>query len=466
MGNTFKNSKWTNYKIQNIKNSFVNSFSKILFITFILLLIFFNYKQNVLLFAEFIYYTFYLLIKDILCDYVNFTITVILGSVYSVKTYIVNFFIYMLSPNKKSKLVTYKSSRSKQSIKQLYNIVNSSTLFSHFNKNHIDSNYTSIMSSVFKIKNSISWLNLNINIIPRSLINIYFFDSKVVILSYPKQRNISYEFIFKKNSHPKRNRVLLNENTTSSINLNYFKNINNKFLNSTLAENILNSSLNILKQTRWLTRNLMLSDKFIISTNFFTEYKKLIGDNSTLSKLTNNNVWASSNMSKIANIQKTLIGLSSPKIKNFHSKSLVDNFDESRLWIFKKMYFSTIIRHSSVYIDFFLNKIYGGTVIQKNDKIYSEFIKKSLTYNLLFLHNTVGNNYLNKRTNLTKLTTNNFSYNMSDYSLLSDDNVDTLVNSFIICNVESDLFNFYSNLYSRDYEDNINFNLSYKPYKK
>jgi hypothetical protein len=111
-----------------------------------------------------------------------------------------------------------------------------------------------------------------------------------VILSYPKQRNISYEFIFKKNSHPKRNRVLLNENTTSSINLNYFKNINNKFLNSTLAENILNSSLNILKQTRWLTRNLMLSDKFIINTNFFTEYKKLIGDNSTLSKLTNNNV--------------------------------------------------------------------------------------------------------------------------------------------------------------------------------
>jgi hypothetical protein len=171
-------------------------------------------------------------------------------------------------------------------------------------------------------------------------------------------------------------------------------------------------------------------------------------------------------MSKIANIQKTLIGLSSSKIKNFHSKSLVDNFDESRLWIFKKMYFSTIIRHSSVYIDFFLNKIYGGTVIQKNDKIYSEFIKKSLTYNLLFLHNTVDNNYSNKRTNLMKLTTNNFSYNMSDYNLLSDDNVDTLVNSFIICNVESDLFNFYSNLYSRDYEDNINFNLSYKPYKK
>ena len=101
--------------------------------------------------------------------------------------------------------------------------------------------------------------------------------------------NIIYNFTFKKTYHII-NHILLNENIVITINLNYFKNTNNKFLNSTLAENILNSSLNILKQTRWLTRNLMLSDKFIISTNFFTEYKKLIGDNSTLSKLTNNNV--------------------------------------------------------------------------------------------------------------------------------------------------------------------------------
>ena len=101
--------------------------------------------------------------------------------------------------------------------------------------------------------------------------------------------NIIYNFTFKKTYHIL-NHILLNENIVITINLNYFKNTNNKFLNSTLAENILNSSLNILKQTRWLTRNLMLSDKFTISTNFFTEYKKLIGDNSTLSKLTNNNV--------------------------------------------------------------------------------------------------------------------------------------------------------------------------------
>ena len=34
----------------------------------------------------------------------------------------------------------------------------------------------------------------------------------------------------------------------------------------------------------------MLSDKFILNTNFFTEYKKFIGNNLMLSNLANNNV--------------------------------------------------------------------------------------------------------------------------------------------------------------------------------
>lgn len=462
LGNTFKNSKWTNYKIQNIKTSFVNSFSKTLLIVFILLIVFFNYKQNVLLVTDLVYHTFYLLIKDILCDYTNLTISIILGFIYYIKTAITNFFIYMLSPNKKSELVTHKLSTAKQSIKKLYSVVNSNTFFSNFNKNHINSNYTSVIASVFKIKNNISWLNLNITITPRNLLNIYHFDSKVIVISYRQKWNISYKFTFKKKPHHILNRILLNENITTTINLNYFKNPTNKFLNSTLTENILNSSLNILKQTRWLTRNLMLSDKFIINTNFFTEYKKLIGDNMTLSNLTNNNVWVSSNMSKISNIQKTLTSLSSEKGKKFDSKTLIDNFDESRLWIFKRMYLNTIIRYSSIYVNFFLNKIYSITGIQKNDKIYTESIKKSLTHNLLFLHNTTINNYSNKQTILSKFTSNNFSYNMSDYNLLSDDNVDNLINSFIICNVESDLFKFYSNIYSPDYIDDIDFDLSFK----
>lgn len=462
LGNTFKNSKWTNYKIQNIKMSFVNSFSKILFILLILFIVFFNYKQNVLLVLELSYYTFYLLIKDMLYDYTNLMLTMFLFFIYSIKNYITNFFIYMLSPIKKTPLVTYNLSTPKKSITKLYNIVNSSSFDTHSIKNHINSNYTSIMSSVFKIKNNIYWLNLNTNIIKQNLPSIYFLESKVVVIIFPQKYNAVYEYFFKKQTHPINSRILLNENLTSLINLSYPKNIANKFLNSTLVDSILNSTLNILKQTRWLTRNLMLSDKFILNTNFFTEYKKFIGNNLMLSNLANNNVWASSNMSKISNIQKTLMGLSSQKSSNFNPKHLVDNFDESRLWIFKKMYFNTIIRHGNICINFFLNKIYNSVNTQENDKIYLDSIKKSLVYNLLFLHNTAPTNSLNKNNNLSNFTNNNFSYNASDYNLLSDDNVDNLINSFIVGNVESDLLIFYSNITNPKSKDEIDFILSYK----
>ncbi len=52
--------------------------------------------------------------------------------------------------------------------------------------------------------------------------------------------NIIYNFTFKKPHHTL-NHILLNENTTTTIDLNYFKNSTNRFLNSTLTENILNS---------------------------------------------------------------------------------------------------------------------------------------------------------------------------------------------------------------------------------
>lgn len=462
LGNTFKNSKWTNYKIQNIKTSFTNSFTKILIIVVVLLIVFFNYKQNILLVLELLYHTFYLLIKDMLYDYVNLMLTMLLFFIYSIKNSITNFFIYMLSPNKKTPLITYNLYVPRKSITKLHNIVNSSSFSSHSIKNSINSNYTSVMSSVFKIKNNIYWLNLNIDVTKQNLPSIHFLDSKVVVIIYPKKSNLIYKFVFKKQSHPIRSRILLNENVSTTNRLSYSKKVTNKFINSTIVESILNSTLNIIKQTRWLTRNLMLSDKFILSTNFFTEYKKFIGDNTMLSNLANNNVWASSNMSKISNIQKTLMGLSSQKSSNFHPKHLVDNFDESRLWIFKKMYFNTIIRHGNICIDFFLNKIYGGANIQKNDKIYLDAIKKSLVYNLLFLNNTMTTNSLNKKKNLLNFTNNNFSYNASDYNLLSDDNVDNLINSFIVGNVESDLFIFYPNIQNFESKDDVDFTLSYK----
>jgi hypothetical protein len=70
----------------------------------------------------------------------------------------------------------------------------------------------------------------------------------------------------------------------------------------------------------------------------------MIGYNVTVSNLPNINVWASANVPKIWNAQKLLTILLSHE-SNFYLNGLVNDFDESRLWLFKKMYFNITIRH-------------------------------------------------------------------------------------------------------------------------
>ena len=461
LGNVFKNSKWTNYKIQNIKISFLNSFIRISLLSFVLLLFIITYKQNVLLLVELLYNTIYLLIRDILYDYVNLSISTVLVLIYFFKTYIVNYYIYLLSPFKKNDFKKGKPTKLRSKRKKLRTSDSASTLSYYKNSNKIDANHHNTISSIFKIKNQLYWLTKTNNNLYSSLTNAFHLNSKLILLNNHKSHNLNYIYNLKSRSNSVGLNLTKTENLNISTNVNYNKHISKKFYDVTTFDTILNSSLNILKQTRWLTKNLLVSDKFILHTNFFTEYKKIVGTNTTLSNLSNVNVWASSNITKNANTQRIIPALYHSKNLNFNNAQLINNFDESRLWLFKKIYFNTIIRNADVVTAFNNKSNYNNTTSYNNNLLHSDFIKKSISYNLLFLDNTIGSKKTLDLNSFSGISNSGFTYNVLDYNLLTDDNIDNLINSFIVNTNNLDSFNFYHNVYPVNRFDILDINLKY-----
>ena len=93
--------------------------------------------------------------------------------------------------------------------------------------------------------------------------------------------------------------------------------------------------------------------------------------------------------------------------------------------------------------------------------MHSDFIKKSISYNLLFLDNTISNKKTLDLKSFSGISNSGFTYNILDYNLLTDDNMDNLINSFIVNTNNLDSFNFYNNLYPIDQLDILDINLKY-----
>jgi len=466
LGNVFKNSKWTNYKIQNIKLSFVPSFIKIFVILLIIAIIIFNYKLNVFLFLDLFNNLFLILFKDVVYDYTNFILSIFLLYVYSFKVYLTNFYLYLLNPSKfdiykNNNVFNVKAIHSDIKLKMYPNYVLNS------NDNIALNQYITLSHVLFKIKNNLFWINYsneqNCNIYTKGKPSILFnINGKFLFCFDYESKSVTYNYYLKDLNKSYSVSNSFKENTSVSLNVNTINTFNKNFLYSSVFENILNESTNILKQSRWLSRNIPLSDRFIINTNYFTEYKKLIGNNTTISKLSNNNVWASSNLNKF-NLQQASPLFSNYKT-SFNNSHLLDKFDESRLWLFKKMYFNTLIRYHDTVLSFKFNK---NVLLAHNyfyNKFYVESIKKSLPYNLMTLDNSIKPLNINYNHSNNFKNNSNYIYNIYDSNLLSDENIDILVNLFINSNTKTEEFNFYSNINSYDVSkySGESFNLTYK----
>jgi len=134
--------------------------------------------------------------------------------------------------------------------------------------------------------------------------------------------------------------------------------------NTALALTGLNtqSALKSSKESRWLFRNSLLSENSILNSNAFTQSKKLLGVNFLSSDSPSKNVWASTKLNTlgssntsnfISNIQELFVRDSSStdaltqKAQHNNDMSNFNFFEDSRMWLTKKYFFTNQLKNNT-----------------------------------------------------------------------------------------------------------------------
>jgi len=110
----------------------------------------------------------------------------------------------------------------------------------------------------------------------------------------------------------------------------------NVAINSAFSYSI-EQNLSVAKQTRWIARNLPISE-YLSNSNFtYSQAKALVGNQMFKSSMSSKNVWASS---KVNDLPLSLLPLSNDFLSNHAdtNRSLINHFEESRSFISKKSY--------------------------------------------------------------------------------------------------------------------------------
>ena len=447
-GNIFKNSKWNNYRTQNIKPTFKFIFTinhLIIFFTFIYL---FNYHYELFLTLKLGFYSYVLSTVDNLSSFFSSLFLSFLAFAYALKAYVFNLF-RNIRPKK------FQFSFNWGSTQHTFQFVFAEKSFTDCKLNYNSNECSKVNSNISNLTQIVnSYLGCNFDY-TSWLKKLFTFEKKMgnlvnkdcVIANNNDTVDFHKNFTF--------SICELNNNlkltALSNVNLNdsefavLSKEQANDVTKTTLRTNNINSTLAIFKQARWLVRNSLISDKYITNTNKYTEFKKCIGLNSFLSDLPNNNVWASSNFSKIQNsenISKYMLGGSI--IKNeFRLNSILNKFDESQIWIFKKIYFNTVNKNYDISLTNLFTLPRNSFDFSTNQSQTQEFFKISLLN---------GTSHFNSDSHF-KASFNNektkqfYVYNtfggMSEFNLLNDECVDNIINLISTGNINFDLFFFY-----------------------
>ena len=383
LGNVFRNSKWSDLKVQNIKTSFVKSWTSYFLYTTLILLV----------------------VVPFLGSYVGGIITSnvpILGELYEMLSFYWSHFEDLF----RSALVT------------LFSLLAFIKSFL-FNRLYVRSNpvtnfFTTTPNSNFKHNRSFSITrNLHVNTTPLGVMHGYSTLSKSMnnLQSSPEliaDYNLnSHNGIFTESSTKLSN---LYDNSVSSIEDSYalvpkkssltFQLDSNSTdislinsYNTALSMTNLNTrkGLKSSKEDRWLLRNSLLSENLVLNSNAFTQSKKLLGVNMLNSSSSQKNVWSSTKLGSlsgeasgnfISNTQELFLNksLNNSVLDQFNTGSpSLDNFnffENSRMWVTKKYFFTNQLKNN---INTLTSSGLGNTATSKQDS--------DQLFNLLVSHN-------------------------------------------------------------------------------
>ena len=184
----------------------------------------------------------------------------------------------------------------------------------------------------------------------------------------------------------------------------------------------INSSLGLGKQSRWLIKSSILSNKIIENANSITHLKKLFGSAALNQSSLSYNIWLSSRSSSEGNFSKLNNSFNIPEVTsklntNLNLKmpsAVFDNFENSIFWVVKRFKFLQSMSQNNQVINFNLPNATPNYIKDIDNKV------TPLTFASDFiLHNyTISQKPLNLYT-FTHLNTTNVSnfpnFNFNEY---------------------------------------------------
>ena len=367
LGNTFRNSKWNDFKVQNIKTSLIQSWliSFLLIVGLALLLLsFFGYTNNnntffLPAFMSELWGAFFFTLAQLSN---SFSLILIKAGflILSIKLTIFQFVglnnDFILNSFKTHASLNNPNTLNLSASKQSNTITLSPNTLYDTDLVELSRSLGQATYALRKLEDSksVQFLIDSLQKSPQLHIELLLYD--ILNLNFsetgswkPRQlyHNVS-------NYQPSFNF----SNKSISLTLNNLNNLSKSNYNNTLLNFNVFNNLNQSKQNRWLLKNSLLSNS--ISPNFFqfTQAKALVGNSLYSSTGTSTNVWSSSKLSQLsaANELKTLSffksnSLSLSNLNNLNvlrtiqnSPNTIENFnlfEESQFWNIKKYFYST-----------------------------------------------------------------------------------------------------------------------------
>lgn len=330
LGNVYRNSKWTDLKVQNIKGAHLSNFTKInvFFLTFsvitYIMLFRFELSSLVSISTSIGYWASYA--RD------SFTYMLSVAAIYLFTLYL--YFSKLLSSlisskfNDTNTIYSYEASLNLRSQKDLN--FKPSIVFS----SPIGKNLTSevvLLKELFYLKHLLdSKINASLHstrVMPNIITDEAFLLLEGSQLETKSQlSNPLYKlecFYFDANSYSEK---FIKANLSD---LELSKSSKDAHT-SLLLENSVKSTLSLANSSRWLIKMSPLSENLALNNSYATNLKYSLGSSSINSQSTNNSIWLSNTENSTSNV---LPG------KNL---AFLDNFESSRLWNQKRAFFTLL----------------------------------------------------------------------------------------------------------------------------
>lgn len=394
LGNVFRNSKWSDLKIQNIKTSFISQYAYSVAVIIVTIIFSIYFIGLINIYSSINTWTINTLFIDTYNNYM-YSISVFGFSLY---TYLRTFFSKKIDLNT-TELFKIKSNNLEKTNKQtLLNYTNSNQPILNFTKVFYN---TTLYINLFDYSTKINtYKNLN-NLNPLTSIEL---ENINLISDYNKH----YDILNIKNLNLKNTQYFITNPMDFNKDLLSFNNFS------------LENNLNIARQERWLMKNTPVSRTTSTNNHFLLESKKLISNNSTRSNLAKLNIWTSNYFS-----QNNLDFFKNTNIIHNHSKKNYNFHEESIEFFMKRFIFLVNQPNLNITKNLQLTKLNTSdtTTFYNNYDLNTALINNSISnvYNLTLNFNALNSNQDYKVIDPSIYLNTDFTLKHNDIEVLNSD---------------------------------------------